>query len=107
MSNFRAIVFIRTQTYRKIFKSTLVMKNILVITFSSYLINSPFYGGIWTKLDWYRLSHSFFSFEVYSVNKQINKIMNRPKYNPQGMNDKKSQPLTGNANNIKTSKHPN
>ena len=49
----------------------------------------------------------FFSFEVYSVNKQINKRMNRPKYNPQGMNDKKSQPLTGNANNVKTSNHPN
>ena len=42
--------------------------------------------------------HTNFFFEVYSVNKQINKIMNRPRNNPQGMNDKKSQSLTGNVN---------
>ena len=29
------------------------------------------------------------SFDEYSVDKQINKIINRPKNDPQGMNDKK------------------
>ena len=77
----------------------LIVKNILAIIFSFYLINSQFYGGLWTKLDWYGLAYSLiFFFEVYSVNKQINKIMNRPRNNPQGMNDKKSQLLTGNVN---------
>ena len=76
-----------------------IMENILAIIFSFYLINSLFYNGLWNNLDWYGLSYFKFLllFDVYSVNKQINKIINRPKKNPQVMIDKISQPLTGNV----------
>ena len=55
-------------------------------------------------------------FELYSVNKQINEIMNRRRNNPQSKNEKLRQPFTGNVNyrspintssKIKTPNHPN